>query len=74
MLTQGKLFLADIRQEMLDYARKRLIRNKIYNVEFRLCNGTDMPFAENLFDMIFMVTVLGEIEKNRSILKSFIAY
>jgi ubiquinone/menaquinone biosynthesis C-methylase UbiE len=70
-LHSGKLFLTDIQQEMLDYAKKRLTRKKIHNVEYLLCNGTDMPFNDNMFDVIFMVTVLGEIENKIQYLKEF---
>ena len=71
VLHSGKLFLTDIQQEMLDYARKRLTRKKISNVEYYLCNGSDMPFNDNMFDVIFMVTVLGEIENKEVYLKEF---
>jgi ubiquinone/menaquinone biosynthesis C-methylase UbiE len=70
-LPEGKLCLADIQQEMLDYAKKRLGRRKIRNVEYHLCNGTDLPFDDNQFDVIFMVTVLGEIENKQQYLKEF---
>jgi len=70
-LPQGKLFLADIQQEMLDYAKKRLTRENINNVEYRLCNGTSLPFSDNIFDVIFMVTVLGEIENKQEYIKEF---
>jgi ubiquinone/menaquinone biosynthesis C-methylase UbiE len=70
-LHSGKLFLTDIQQEMLDYAKKRLTRKKIYNVEYLLCNGTDMPFNDNMFDVIFMVTVLGEIENKGEYLREY---
>jgi ubiquinone/menaquinone biosynthesis C-methylase UbiE len=71
VLHSGKLFLTDIQQEMLDYAKKRLSRKKINNVEFYLCNGSYLPFSESMFDVIFMVTVLGEIENKRQYIKEF---
>jgi ubiquinone/menaquinone biosynthesis C-methylase UbiE len=70
-LPDGKLYLADIQQEMLDYARKRLNRKKILNVEYHLCNGINLPFSDNQFDVIFMVTVLGEIENKRQYIIEF---
>jgi len=71
VLNEGRLFLADIQQEMLDIAKKRLSRKKIDNVEYHLCNGTDLPFGDNTFDVIFMVTVLGEIENRHQYIKEF---
>lgn len=68
---QGKLILTDIQQEMLDYAKKRLIRKKIFNVEYCLCNGTNLPFGNDKFDVIFLVTVLGEIENKQQYIKEF---
>jgi len=70
-LPDGKLYLADIQQEMLDFARKRLNRKKILNVEYHLCNGINLPFSDNQFDVIFMVTVLGEIENKQQCLSRF---
>jgi ubiquinone/menaquinone biosynthesis C-methylase UbiE len=58
----GKLFLADLQQEMLDYAKKRMNRKKILNVEYYLCNGRTLEFDKHTFDRVFMVAVFGEIE------------
>ena len=70
-LPARKLHLADIQQEMLDYAKKRLLRLKIFNVDYRLCNGMTLPFDDNMFEVIFMVTVLGEIENKLEYIKEF---
>lgn len=70
-IPQGKLYLADIQQEMLDYARKRLTKKKISNVEYHLCNGNTLPFSDGMFDVIFMVTVLGEIENKQQYISEF---
>ncbi len=61
-IPRGVLVLADIQREMLDLAERRLVRKKIGNVEYHLCNGIDFPFEDVYFDVIFMVTVLGEVE------------
>jgi ubiquinone/menaquinone biosynthesis C-methylase UbiE len=70
-LPEGKLFLADIQQEMLDYAKKRLSSKKIFNVEYHLCDGMSLPFSNNVFDVIFLVTVLGEIENKQQYIHEF---
>jgi len=67
----GKLFLADIQPEMLEYAKKRVKKRKIENVEYRLCNGTTFDFKDEFFDVIFLVTVLGEVENKESYIKEF---
>ena len=70
-IPEGKLVLADIQQEMLDYARKRLEKRKITNVEYYRCNGHDLPFSDNSFDVIFLVTVFGEVEHKKEYVREF---
>ena len=68
-LNKGKLVLSDIQQEMLDYAKKRLEKKGINNAEYNLGNGTTLDFADEQFDRIFMVTVIGEVADQHSFLK-----
>jgi ubiquinone/menaquinone biosynthesis C-methylase UbiE len=68
-LSKGKLVLSDIQQEMLDYAKKRLKKKGINNIEYNLGNGTTLEFADQQFDRIFMVTVIGEVDNKQSLLK-----
>ena len=60
-LPQGKLYLYDIQQEMLDHARRRLVKRGYTNVEYHRAGGARFPFADNTFDRIFLVTVMGEV-------------
>jgi ubiquinone/menaquinone biosynthesis C-methylase UbiE len=59
---KGKLVLADIQQEMLDYAKKRIDKKGFNNVDYYLCNGLEFNFPDFYFDRIFLVTVIGEVE------------
>lgn len=70
-IPHGTLTLTDIQKEMLDFAEKRLAKKKISNVEYHLCNGVDFPFESNKFDVIYMVTVLGEVENKEQYIKEF---
>lgn len=70
-IPNGKLLLTDIQKEMLDFAKKRLDRRKIFNVEYHLSNGVDFPFESNKFNVIYMVTVLGEIENKQNYIDEF---
>lgn len=70
-LKKGGLVLADIQQEMLDYAKKRILKRKLTNVEYYNCNGTNFDFADESFDRIFMVTVLGEVENQDEYMQEF---
>jgi len=71
VLTEGQLILADIQQEMLDYAKKRINKKNLTNVDYYLCDGNDFAFADNRFDRIFMVTVIGEVENKERYLQEF---
>ena len=68
-LKKGKLVLADIQQEMLDYSRKRVEARKIQNVEYKLCNGHTLDFKDKSFERVFMVTVMGEVTNKREYLR-----
>ena len=70
-LKKGRLTLADIQQEMLDIAKKRLEKRKISNTSYYLCNGTKFEMKDNQFDVIYMVTVLGEVENQREYIGEF---
>jgi ubiquinone/menaquinone biosynthesis C-methylase UbiE len=70
-VTHGKLVLADIQQEMLDKAKKRISGKKLTNVEFYLCDGNNFLLPDEAFDVIFLVTVIGEIENKNTYVKEF---
>ena len=70
-ISSGILTLCDIQQEMLDLAKRRLERRKIFNIEYHLCNGISFPFENNRYDVIYMVTVLGEIENQQQYIEEF---
>ncbi len=70
-LNNGKLFLADIQQEMLNYARRRLEKKGLSNVEYYLCNGETFDFNDSYFDVIYMVAVIGEVENKIKYIKEF---
>jgi ubiquinone/menaquinone biosynthesis C-methylase UbiE len=71
LLTQGMLTLADIQTEMLDYAKKRLTRAGLSNVDYHLCDGCRFDLPDTSFDVIFLVTVIGEIENKEDYLREF---
>lgn len=70
-LPQGKLVLADIQQEMLDYAKKRIDKKGLTNVTYYLCNGKTFEFEDNTFDRIYLVTVIGEVENKDDYMQEF---
>lgn len=68
---QGRLVLCDIQQEMLDIAKKRLEKQQISNVDYCLCDGDTFNFANETFDRIVLVTVLGEVANQGAYLQEF---
>ncbi len=70
-LIDGKLVLADIQQEMLNYARKRLEKRNFKNIDFYLCDRDTFRLESNYFDIIFMVTVIGEVENKEAYMQEF---
>jgi ubiquinone/menaquinone biosynthesis C-methylase UbiE len=68
-IANGRIVLADIQQEMLDYAKKRFEKKGLSNVEYYLCNGKTFQFEDNTFDRIFMITVIGEVENKNEYLQ-----
>ena len=70
-LTRGTLTLADIQPEMLDYAKKRLTKAKLSNVAYHQCNGCRFDLPNGGFDVIFLVTVFGEVENKNDYLHEF---
>jgi ubiquinone/menaquinone biosynthesis C-methylase UbiE len=70
-LSKGRLVLADIQQEMLVKAKKRLQKRAVSNVDFHLCEANRLDFQSETFDVIFLVTVLGEIENQSIYIQEF---
>ncbi|MEJ5352401.1 MAG: methyltransferase domain-containing protein [Melioribacteraceae bacterium] len=70
-LTDGNLVIADIQPEMLNYAKKRIDKKRIHNVEYYLCNGISFDFKDNYFDRIFLVAVVGEVENKSEYFNEF---
>lgn len=67
-IPQGSLTLLDIQPEMLDKSARRLRAAGIRNFSTQQADGQALPFEDDLFDAIVMVTVFGEIEGRGSFL------
>ena len=66
---QGALTLFDTQDGMLAIAERRLKTRGISNFERRQGDAKALPFADGIFDVAFMVTVLGEVGDPRSALR-----
>lgn len=60
-IPHGHLHLVDLQREMLDKARRRVRRTGLRNVSFTQAAATALPFAPGVFDVVFLVAVLGEV-------------
>lgn len=58
---QGSLALLDLQPEMLEKAARRLRAEGLTNVTTHPADGAAMPFEDGRFDVVFLVTVFGEI-------------
>lgn len=68
-IPHGHLELLDLQPEMLDKARRNLAIKELNNVGYTLADAATLPFEKNSFDVIFLVTVFGEIAERQAFLQ-----
>jgi ubiquinone/menaquinone biosynthesis C-methylase UbiE len=52
MLKDGKVIITDLAEYMLEIARENAAKRGIKNIETRVCDVSELPFADNTFDAI----------------------
>jgi ubiquinone/menaquinone biosynthesis C-methylase UbiE len=57
----GHLDIVDIQQDMLDHVMRRARRKELTTITPSLSDARDLPFGDDLFDAVYLVTALGEI-------------
>ncbi|HET8600133.1 MAG TPA: methyltransferase domain-containing protein [Segeticoccus sp.] len=57
----GRLEAMDVQQGMLDVVGRRARRRRLTNLRVVRGDAHQLPFEDNQFDAVYMVTVLGEI-------------
>jgi ubiquinone/menaquinone biosynthesis C-methylase UbiE len=60
-LSGGQLTLFDAQEPMLDLASARMHRHNVANFACVSGDACKLPFRDNAFDVVLMVTVLGEV-------------
>ena len=67
----GQLTLVDLQPEMLAMAREKLDQVAFPNVHYAAANASGaLPFADAVFDLAILVTVLGEVPEPSACLRS----
>lgn len=69
---RGKVYALDIQPNMLKQFKNKLDKEEhkdIYNIELILGNAYELPFKNNSFDLVCMITVLQEIPDKLKALK-----
>ena len=51
-LSGGKVIITDLANGMLNMARVKALERGIKNIEFRACDVSELPFADNTFDSV----------------------
>jgi ubiquinone/menaquinone biosynthesis C-methylase UbiE len=57
----GRLDVVDVQQEMLDHTMRRAQEEGIGHIKPTLADARELPFPDDTFDGVYLVTVLGEI-------------
>lgn len=70
IIKEGFIILFDIQHEMLLKCSKKISTNNIGNAFLTQGNAEYLPFKSDLFDRVFLVTVLGEVSNPRKCIES----
>ena len=65
----GSVTVCDIQVEMLERCRKKGVSGGIANVAYVVSDAAALPFADAGFDMVYMVTVFGEVHDQEACLR-----
>jgi uncharacterized protein len=68
-LPAGHLQLLDLQPEMLRKAKQKLKTEGLYNTGYTAADAGRLPFIDRCFDLVFLITVLGEIADQQSFLR-----
>lgn len=64
----GILEVLDIQQEMLEDLKKRALKLGIKNIIATLGDAQRLPYTDQVFDAVYMITVFGEIPDQNALL------
>jgi len=67
----GRVIAIDIEPKIIERLRQRIQREAIVNLEARVADAYDLPFDNGYFDVISLITVIGEIPDPVRAMKEF---
>jgi ubiquinone/menaquinone biosynthesis C-methylase UbiE len=67
-IPDGHLEILDLQPEMLKKAQQKLEAQGLSNVSYTLADARQLTFAEGTFDVLVLVTVLGEVADQQAFL------
>jgi ubiquinone/menaquinone biosynthesis C-methylase UbiE len=67
----GRVIAIDIEPKMVERARHRAQVEGIENIEARVTDVFDLPFADGYFDAVYMIAVIGEIPTPEKAMQEF---
>jgi ubiquinone/menaquinone biosynthesis C-methylase UbiE len=68
-LSYGALTLIDIQEEMLAKTRSKMDKAHVENVRYIAADAAKLPFGDETVDMIYLVTVFGELHDQQAFLR-----
>ena len=68
---QGKVIAIDIEPKMIERVQNRITQMGVKNIEPRIADVYALPFENDYFDLIYMITVIGEIPDTDRALQEF---
>ena len=68
---QGMLYAIDIEPKMIERVNAKIQAAGIDNIEARVADVFDLPFEDGFFDLIYLITVIGEIPTPEKAFREF---
>ena len=68
---QGKVYLSDINEKMLEIGRDRVLDSGLLNVKSLVADAEDLPFPDNSFDCISIAFGIRNVTNKDKALKEF---
>jgi ubiquinone/menaquinone biosynthesis C-methylase UbiE len=67
----GKVVAVDIEPRMVERVERRIAAEGVTNVEARVADVYELPFDDETFDAVYLITVIGEIPQPERAMREF---